>query len=46
MKLCIEMYLENFRKKFKSQKTKMKIIKFLDWNYKESAENFANFYKN
>ena len=33
---------EKFRKKFKSQKTKMKIIKFLDWNYKESASNFAN----
>ena len=33
---------EKFRKKFKNQKTKMKIIKFLDWNYKESASNFAN----
>ena len=33
---------EKFRKKFQSQKTKMKLIKFLDWNYKESAENFAN----
>jgi len=33
---------EKFRSKFTNQKTKMKLIKFLDWNYKESASNFAN----
>ena len=33
---------EKFRAKFTNQKTKMKLIKFLDWNYKESASNFAN----
>ena len=33
---------EKFRKKFQSQKMKMKLIKFLDWNYNESATNFAN----
>ena len=33
---------EKYRSKFENQKTKMKIIKFLDWNYKESATNFAN----
>ena len=33
---------EKYRSKFANQKTKMKIIKFLDWNYKESASNFAN----
>ena len=32
---------EKFRKKFTNQKTKMKLIKFLDWNYKETASNFA-----
>ena len=29
-----------FRKKF-NDKTKLKIVKFLDWNYKETASNFA-----
>jgi hypothetical protein len=33
---------EKYRSKFENQKTKMKLIKFLDWNYKESATNFAN----
>jgi hypothetical protein len=33
---------EKYRSKFENQKTKMKIIKFLDWNYKETATNFAN----
>ena len=33
---------EKYRSKFTNKKTKMKIIKFLDWNYKESASNFAN----
>ena len=33
---------EKYRKKFSSQKMKMKLIKFLDWNYSESASNFAN----
>ena len=33
---------EKFRKKFQSQKIKMKLIKFLDYNYNESATNFAN----
>ena len=33
---------EKYRSKFTNQKTKMKLIKFLDWNYKESASNFAN----
>jgi hypothetical protein len=31
---------EKFRYKF-NDKTKLKIIKFLDWNYKETATNFA-----
>ena len=29
-----------FRKKF-NDKTKLKIVKFLDWNYKETASNFT-----
>ena len=33
---------EKFRSKFENQKTKMKLIKFLDYNYNESATNFAN----
>ena len=33
---------EKFRKKFSKQKMKMKILKWTDWNYKESAENFEN----
>ena len=33
---------EKYRLKFDNQKMKMKIIRFLDWNYKESAQNFAN----
>ena len=33
---------EKFRAKFTNQKTKMKLIKFLDWNYKDSAANFTN----
>ena len=32
---------EKFRARFTNQKTKMKLIKFLDWNYKETASNFA-----
>jgi hypothetical protein len=32
---------EKFRSKFENQKTKMKLIKFLDYNYNESATNFA-----
>ena len=31
-----------YRSKFDNQDMKMKIIKFCDWNYKESAQNFAN----
>jgi hypothetical protein len=31
---------EKFRYKF-NDKTKLKIVKFLDWNYKETATNFA-----
>ncbi len=31
---------EKFRNKF-NDKTKLKMIKFLDWNYKETASNFA-----
>jgi hypothetical protein len=33
---------EKYRSKFENQKTKMKLIKFLDYNYNESATNFAN----
>ena len=33
---------EKYRSKFDNQNMKMKIIKFCDWNYKESAQNFAN----
>ena len=33
---------EKYRSKFTNQKMKMKILKFVDWNYKESASNFAN----
>ena len=33
---------EKYRKKFSEQKMKMKILKWTDWNYKESAENFEN----
>jgi hypothetical protein len=33
---------EKYRKKFSEQKMKMKILKWTDWNYKESAENFQN----
>ena len=32
---------EKFRHKF-NDKTKLKIVKFLDWNFKETATNFAN----
>ena len=32
---------EKFRKNF-TEKTKLKIVKFLDWNFKESAANYAN----
>jgi hypothetical protein len=31
---------EKFRKNF-TEKTKLKIVKFLDWNFKETATNFA-----
>ena len=31
-----------YKNKFNTQSMKMKIIKFCDWNYKESAKNFAN----
>ena len=31
---------EKFRYKF-NDKTKLKIVKFLDWNFKETATNFA-----
>ena len=33
---------EKHRSKFDNQDMKMKIIKFCDWNYKESAQNFTN----
>ena len=33
---------EKYRSKFDNQDMKMKIIKFCDWNYKESAQNFTN----
>ena len=32
---------EKYRSKF-NDKTKLKIVKFLDWNYKETAANYAN----
>ena len=31
-----------YKNKFNTKSMKMKIIKFCDWNYKESAKNFAN----
>ena len=31
-----------FKNKFLTDKMKMKILKFCDWNYKEMAKNFAN----
>ena len=31
-----------YKDKFNVKSMKMKIIKFCDWNYKESAKNFAN----
>ena len=33
---------EKYRSKFDNQNMRMKILKFCDWNYKESATNFAN----
>ena len=33
---------EKYRSKFNNQKMKMKIMKFCDWNFKETATNFAN----
>ena len=33
---------EKYRSKFDNQDMRMKILKFCDWNYKESAQNFAN----
>ena len=33
---------EKHRSKFDNQDMKMKIMKFCDWNYKESAQNFTN----
>ena len=33
---------EKYRSKFNSKNMKMKILKFCDWNYKESAQNFTN----
>ena len=33
-----------FKKKF-NQKTKLKILKYIDWNYKETAVNFQNISK-
>ena len=32
---------EKFRKNF-TEKTKLKIVKFLDWNFKETATNYVN----
>ena len=40
-----ETVYRNVPAKYKSKfndKTKLKIVKFLDWNYKESATNYAN----
>ena len=31
-----------YLKKFTDQKMKMKMLKFCDWNYKDSAANFTN----
>ena len=31
-----------YKKKFNTQSMKMKILKWTDWNYKETAENFQN----
>tara|TARA_R100001460_G_scaffold57651_1_gene97442 strand:+ start:132 stop:647 length:516 start_codon:yes stop_codon:yes gene_type:complete len=33
---------EKYREKFNSANMKMKILKFCDWNYKDSAVNFTN----
>ena len=33
---------EKYRSKFDNQKMKLKILKHCDWNYKETATNFAN----
>jgi|TARA_B100000902_G_scaffold161384_1_gene156846 hypothetical protein len=33
---------EKYRSKFDTQKMRMKILKHCDWNYKETATNFAN----
>ena len=33
---------EKYRSKFDNQNMRMKILKFCDWNYKESAANYAN----
>ena len=33
---------EKYRSKFDNLKMKMKILKHCDWNYKETASNFAN----
>jgi len=33
---------EKYRSKFDNLKMKMKILKHCDWNYKETATNFAN----
>ena len=31
-----------YKKKFSKQSMKMKVLKFCDWNYKESAVNYQN----
>ena len=31
-----------YKKKFSTQNMKMKVLKFCDWNYKETAKNFEN----
>ena len=33
---------EKFKNKFDTKSMKMKILKFCDWNYKETAKNFEN----
>ena len=33
---------EKYRSKFNTQSMKLKILKHCDWNYKETASNFAN----
>jgi len=33
---------EKYRSKFDNQDMKMKMLKFCDWNYKDSAANFTN----